>query len=133
MTPLDMYFGDWTKVHLVIERTLAQKEDGWERDLIRLRAELSEVSINMLKAANKDRRFISDPDFAQEFETRFFNARQTLAQHQVKWRLDSIERDSLAYRESAAKVSQCLKGFQNWAEIALASADGYDQRIAAAN
>jgi hypothetical protein len=58
---------------------------------------------------------LSDTELAKEFDSRFFEMRQTLANHQAKWRLQSIEDDTAGYMVSAQGLNRVQDEFYHWA------------------
>jgi hypothetical protein len=97
-------------------RTLADSGDTeGKRKLVQLRSRYAMLMLDLLQARKVDERMLSDADLAQEFDNRFFEMRQTLANHQAKWRLQSIEDDTSGYMASAGELNRAQDEFYQWA------------------
>lgn len=97
-------------------RTLADSGDtDGKRKLVQLRSRYAMLMLDILQARKADERLLSDAELAKEFDSRFFEMRQTLANHQAKWRLQSIEDDTAGYMASAAGLNRAQDEFYQWA------------------
>ncbi len=97
-------------------RTLADSGDtDGKRKLVQLRSRYAMLMLDILQARKADERLLSDAELAKEFDSRFFEMRQTLANHQAKWRLQSIEDDTAGYMASAAGLNRAQDDFYQWA------------------
>lgn len=68
----------------------------------------------ILQAVKGDARLQGDVELKAEFERRFFELRQTLAEHQAKWRLQAIEDDPTGYMRSASGLNTVQEDFYRW-------------------
>ena len=64
--------------------------DG-KSEVVKLRSRYAMKMLEILQTMKADERLQADPALRTEFEQRFFKVRQTLAEHQGKWRLQAIE------------------------------------------
>ena len=97
-------------------RTLADSGDTeGKRKLVQLRSRYAMLMLDILQARKADERMLSDTELANEFDGRFFEMRQTLANHQAKWRLQSIEDDTSGYMASAGELNRAQEEFYQWA------------------
>jgi hypothetical protein len=97
-------------------RALADSGDTEaKKKLVQLRSRYAMLMLDILQARKIDERMLSDGELAKEFDSRFFDMRQTLANHQAKWRLQSIEDDTAGYRASAAGLNRAQDEFYQWA------------------
>ena len=67
-----------------------------------------------------DSRLQAKPDVAREFESKFFDMRQALAQHQAKWRSANIDEDPAGYRRATDELGRKQDDFYAWAKNTLA-------------
>lgn len=95
-----------------------------KRALVQLRSRYAMLMLDMLQARKTDPRLLSDPGLASEFDSRFFDLRQTLANHQATWRLQSIEEDTAGYMASASGLNKVQDDFYLWARGRLAPPGG---------
>jgi hypothetical protein len=97
-------------------RTLADSGDtDGKKRLVQLRSRYAMLMLDILQARKIDERMLGDSDLAKEFDSRFFEMRQTLANHQAKWRLQSIDDDTAGYMASAAGLNRAQDEFYGWA------------------
>lgn len=86
-----------------------------KKQLVQLRSRYAMLMLDILQARKTDDRLLSDPKLASDFDSRFFDLRQTLANHQATWRLQSIEDDTAGYMASAAGLNRVQDEFYLWA------------------
>jgi hypothetical protein len=97
-------------------RQLADSGDAeGKKKLVQLRSRYAMLMLDILQARKTDERMLSDPELAGEFDSKFFDVRQALANHQAKWRLQSIEEDVAGYMASAAGLNRVQDDFYHWA------------------
>jgi hypothetical protein len=102
-------------------RTLADSGDTEsKKKLVQLRSRYAMLMLDILQARKIDERMLSEPELSSEFDSRFFEMRQTLANHQAKWRLQSIEDDTAGYMSSAAGLNRAQDDFYHWARSKFA-------------
>ena len=115
MAKLDTSLAEAERVYREM-RTLADSGDPeGKKKLVHLRSRYAMLMLDILQARKIDQRMLSDEGLAKDFDNRFFEMRQTLANHQAKWRLDSIESDITGYMASAAGLNQAQDDFYQWA------------------
>jgi hypothetical protein len=106
-------------------RGLAESgEAEGKRALVQLRSRYAMLMLDILEARRTDDRLLSDPGLAREFDRRFLDLRQALAEHQATWRLQAIEDDTAGYMASAGGISQVQDDFYLWARGRLAPPGG---------
>ena len=115
MAKLDSSLSEAEQVYREM-RTLADSGDTeGKKRLVQLRSRYAMLMLDILQARKVDERMLSDPELAKEFDSRFFEMRQTLANHQAKWRLQSIEDDTSGYMASAGELNRAQDEFYQWA------------------
>ena len=115
MAKLDSSLSEAEQVYREM-RTLADSGDTeGKKRLVQLRSRYAMLMLDILQARKVDERMLSDPELAKEFDSRFFEMRQSLANHQAKWRLQSIEDDTAGYMASAAGLNRVQDDFYQWA------------------
>jgi hypothetical protein len=119
MAQLDTLLADAERTHREMQTALTRDDDKIVRDIIGLRTKFAGLMAEMLGAIKADSRLSANPDLAAEFEKRFLEVRQQLAQHQAKFRMDLMESDLPAYRDSVAKVGMAQDTFYAWAKGVL--------------
>lgn len=119
MAQLDTLLADAERTHREMQTALTRDDDKIVRDIIGLRTKFAGLMAQMLGAIKADSRLSANPDLAAEFEKRFLEVRQQLAQHQAKFRMDLMESDLPAYRDSVAKVGMAQDTFYTWAKGVL--------------
>lgn len=85
-----------------------------KRELVQLRSRYAMLMLDILQARKTDERLLSDPQLASDFDSRFFDLRQKLANHQATWRLQSIEEDTAGFMASAAGLNRAQDEFYLW-------------------
>jgi hypothetical protein len=73
------------------------------------------LMLDILQARKTDERLLQEPQLASDFDSRFFDLRQKLANHQATWRLQSIEEDTAGFMASAAGLNRAQDEFYQWA------------------
>jgi len=97
-------------------RTLSDSGDPeGKKKLVHLRSRYAMLMLDILQARKIEPRMLADGELGDDFDKRFFEMRQTLANHQAKWRLDAIENDTTGYMASAAGLNQAQDDFYQWA------------------
>lgn len=97
--------------------------DG-KRELVQLRSRYAMLMLDILQARKTDERLLRDPQLASEFDSKFFDLRQELANHQSTWRLQAIEEDTAGYMASASGLSKVQNDFYLWARGHFAQPGG---------
>lgn len=96
-------------------RALAEAGDAdGKNEIVRLRSRYAMMMLEILQAMKTDERLQADPELKEEFGQRFFALRQKLADHQAKWRLQSIEDDTQGYMRSAQGLNSEQDDFYRW-------------------
>jgi hypothetical protein len=96
-------------------RALAQAGDAEGKSkIVKLRSRYAMLMLEILQAMKADERLQGNPALKAEFEERFFAMRSALAEHQAKWRLQSIEEDTQGYMKSAAGLNTVQDDFYRW-------------------
>jgi hypothetical protein len=85
-----------------------------------LRTRFATLVAEMMGSIKATRGCQAKPDVAREFESRFFDMRQALAQHQAKWRSTNIDEDNAGYRRATDELGHKQDEFYNWAKNTLA-------------
>jgi hypothetical protein len=119
MAQLDTLLADAEKTHKDMQAALQSDAGKTARDIVGLRTKFATLMSEMIPAIKADSRLQANPDLAREFEARFLQIRQKLAQHQAKFRMASIESDMPGYRTSVAEIGQLQDSFYAWARGAL--------------
>ena len=117
---LDRILGEAQETHRAMQAAVRSSGDKVARDIVRLRTRFATLVAEMMGAIKGDTRLQAKPEVAREFEARFFDMRQALAQHQAKWRSANIDEDSAGYRRSTDELGRKQDDFYNWAKNALA-------------
>jgi hypothetical protein len=86
-----------------------------KRELVQLRSRYAMLMLDILQARKTDERLLQEPQLASDFDSRFFDLRQKLANHQATWRLQSIEEDTAGFMASAAGLNRAQDEFYQWA------------------
>ena len=120
MAELDRILGEAQDTHRQMQEAAKTAGDRAVRDIVRLRTRFATLVAEMMGAIKADERLRAKPDLARDFEARFFEMRQALAQHQAKWRSANIDEDSAGYRRSTDELGRKQDEFYNWAKNALA-------------
>lgn len=119
MAKLDELLADAEKTHRDMQDALQRSDDKAVRDIVGLRTRFAVHMADMIGAVRDDERLKTNPELAREFEARFLEIRQKLAQHQAKYRAATIEEDKAGYRASVAEMARLQEGFYSWAKTAL--------------
>ena len=120
MAELDRILGEAQDTHRQMQDAVKATGDRAVRDIVRLRTRFATLVAEMMGAIKADARLQKKPEVAKEFESRFFDMRQSLAQHQAKWRSANIDADPQGYRRSTDELGHRQDGFYTWAKNALA-------------
>jgi hypothetical protein len=120
MAELDRILGEAQDTHRLMQEAVRTTGDRAVRDIVRLRTRFATLVAEMMGAIKSDVRLQSKPDVAREFEDKFFDMRQALAQHQAKWRSANIDEDSAGYRRATDELGRKQDSFYSWAKNALA-------------
>src|SRR5687767_9747651 len=119
MAELDRILGEAQDTHRQMQEAVKVQGDRAVRDIVRLRTRFATLVAEMMGAIKGDTRLKAKPEIAQEFESKFFDMRQALAQHQAKWRSANIDEDPAGYRRSTDELGRKQDEFYTWAEKAL--------------
>jgi hypothetical protein len=96
-------------------RALADAGDPeGKSEIVRLRSRYAMLMLEILQDMKGDERLLDDTALRDEFSRRFFALRQTLADHQAKWRLQAIEEDTSGYLRSAKGLNSVQDDFYRW-------------------
>jgi hypothetical protein len=88
-------------------------------DVVSQRAKFARCMSAMIMESREDYRLKGNPGLSRDFQDRFLDLRQRIAQHQAQFRLNAIEADPVAYRRSADALTQFQKDFYAWAKSVL--------------
>jgi hypothetical protein len=119
MAQLDTLLADAEKTHRDMQAVLTRNDEKAVREIISLRTKFAGLMSQMMGAIKADTRLSANPDLGAEFEQRFLEVRQQLAKHQAKFRMDLMESDLPAYRDSVTEVGKMQDAFYSWAKGAL--------------
>ncbi len=119
MAELDRILGEAQETHKLMQEAVKTSGDRAVRDIVRLRTRFATLVAEMMGSIKADARLQAKPDIAREFEARFFDMRQALAQHQSKWRSANIDEDPAGYRRSTDELGQKQDEFYTWAKNTL--------------
>ena len=119
MAQLDTLLADAEKTHKDMQAALQSDAGKTARDIVGLRTKFATLMSEMIPAIKADSRLQANPELARDFEARFLEIRQKLAQHQAKFRMASIESDMPGYRTSVAEIGQLQDSFYSWARGTL--------------
>lgn len=120
MAELDRILSEAQETHRLMQEAAKTAGDRAVRDIVRLRTRFATLVAEMMGAIKADDRLRTKPDAAREFEARFFEMRQALAQHQAKWRSTNIDADAAGYRKATDDLGRLQDEFYTWAKNALA-------------
>lgn len=120
MAELDRILGEAQETHRLMQEAVNASGERAVRDIVRLRTRFATLVAEMMGAIKTDSRLTAKPELAREFEGRFFEMRQALAQHQAKWRSANIDADPAGYRKSTDELGREQDEFYTWARDALA-------------
>ena len=119
MAELDRILGEAQDTHRQMQEAVKTAGDRAVRDIVRLRTRFATLVAEMMGSIKADSRLQAKPDVAREFEAKFFEMRQALAQHQGKWRSANIDEDPAGYRRSTDELGRKQDDFYNWAKNTL--------------
>ena len=120
MAELDRILSEAQETHKLMQEAVKSQGDRAVRDIVRLRTRFATLVAEMMGSIKADSRLQAKPDIGREFETRFFDMRQALAQHQAKWRSTNIDEDNAGYRRATDELGHKQDEFYNWAKNTLA-------------
>ena len=119
MAGLDRIQGEAQETHRLMQEAVKTSGDRAVRDIVRLRTRFATLVAEMMGSIKADSRLQAKPDVAREFEDKFFEMRQALAQHQAKWRSANIDEDPAGYRRSTDELGRKQDDFYTWAKNTL--------------
>ena len=119
MAELDRILGEAQETHRQMQEAVKTSGDRAVRDIVRLRTRFATLVAEMMASIKADSRLQAKPDVAREFEAKFFEMRQALAQHQAKWRSTNIDEDPAGYRRSTDELGRKQDDFYTWAKNIL--------------
>ncbi len=119
MAELDRILGEAQETHKQMQEAVKIQGDRAVRDIVRLRTRFATLVAEMMGAIKGDNRLQSKPEIARDFEARFFDMRQALAQHQAKWRSANIDEDNAGYRRATDELGRKQDDFYSWAKNTL--------------
>jgi len=120
MAELDRILSEAQETHKQMQEAVKTSGDRAVRDIVRLRTRFATLVAEMMGSIKADSRLQAKSEVAREFETRFFDMRQALAQHQAKWRSTNIDEDPAGYRRATDELGRKQDEFYTWAKNALA-------------
>ena len=120
MAELDRILSEAQETHKLMQEAVKTSGDRAVRDIVRLRTRFATLVAEMMGSIKADARLQAKPDVAREFEAKFFDMRQALAQHQAKWRSANIDEDNAGYRRSTDELGRKQDEFYGWAKNTLA-------------
>ena len=119
MAELDRILGEAQETHKQMQDAVKIQGDRAVRDIVRLRTRFATLVAEMMGAIKGDNRLQAKPEIARDFEAKFFEMRQALAQHQSKWRSANIDEDAAGYRRSTDDLGRKQDEFYTWARNTL--------------
>jgi len=119
MAELDRILSEAQETHKLMQEAVKTSGDRAVRDIVRLRTRFATLVAEMMGSIKADSRLQAKPDVAREFEAKFFEMRQALAEHQSKWRSANIDEDNAGYRRSTDELGRKQDEFYNWAKNTL--------------
>ena len=119
MAELDRILGEAQETHRLMQEAVKTSGERAVRDIVRLRTRFATLVAEMMGSIKADSRLQAKPDVAREFEGKFFDMRQALAQHQAKWRSANIDEDPAGYRRSTDELGRKQDDFYTWAKNTL--------------
>jgi len=120
MAELDRILAEAQETHRLMQEAVKTAGERAVRDIVRLRTRFATLVAEMMGSIKADSRLQAKPDVAHEFEAKFFEMRQALAQHQAKWRSTNIDEDSAGYRRATDEMGRKQDEFYTWAKNTLA-------------
>ena len=119
MAELDRILAEAQETHRLMQEAVKTAGERAVRDIVRLRTRFATLVAEMMGSIKADSRLQAKPDVAHEFEAKFFEMRQALAQHQAKWRSTNIDEDSAGYRRATDEMGRKQDEFYTWAKNTL--------------
>ena len=119
MAQLDTLLTDVEQTHRAMQAAVNEDSGKTARDIVGLRTKFAQLLTEMIPAIQADSRLQANPDLMNDFQQKFAEVRQKLAQHQAKYRMASIEGDMAGYKQSVAELSSLQERFYSWARGAL--------------
>ena len=119
MAELDRILSEAQETHKLMQEAVKTSGDRAVRDIVRLRTRFATLVAEMMGSIKADARLQGKPEVARDFEARFFDMRQALAQHQSKWRSTNIDEDNAGYRRSTDELGRKQDEFYTWAKNTL--------------
>jgi hypothetical protein len=119
MAELDRVLSEAQDTHRAMQEAAKSPGDRAVRDIVRLRTRFATLVAEMMGSIKADSRLQAKPEVAREFEAKFFEMRQALAQHQGKWRSANIDEDPAGYRRSTDELGRKQDDFYTWAKNTL--------------
>jgi len=119
MAELDRILSEAQETHRSMQEAVKTSGDRAVRDNVRLRTRFATLVAEMMGSIKADARLQAKPEVAREFESRFFDMRQALAQHQSKWRSANIDEDNAGYRRATDELGRKQDEFYTWAKNTL--------------
>ena len=119
MAELDRILSEAQETHKQMQEAVKTSGERAVRDIVRLRTRFATLVAEMMGSIKADSRLQAKPDKAREFEEKFFDMRQALAQHQAKWRSANIDEDPAGYRRSTDELGRKQDDFYTWAKNTL--------------
>ncbi len=120
MAELDRILGEAQETPLQMQQAVKSSGERAVRDIVRLRTRFATLVAEMVGSIKADSRLQARPEIGQEFQEKFFEMRQALAQHQSKWRSTNIDEDPAGYRRSTDELGRKQDDFYTWAKDTLA-------------
>ena len=115
MAKLDSSLAEAEQVYRDMRKLADSGDTEGKKKLVQLRSRYAMLMLDILQARKIDERMLGDTEMAKEFDSRFFDLRQTLAEHQARWRLQAIEDDTAGYMASAGSLNRVQDDFYLWA------------------
>src|SRR5688500_1091546 len=119
MAELDRILGEAQETHRLMQDAVKSSGERAVRDIVRLRTRFATLVAEMMGSIKADSRLQAKPEVAREFEAKFFDMRQALAQHQARWRSSNIDEDPAGYRRSTDELGHKQDEFYTWAKNTL--------------
>ena len=119
MAELDRILSEAQETHAQMQEAVKSSGERAVRDIVRLRTRFATLVAEMMGSIKADSRLQAKPDVARDFEAKFFEMRQALAQHQAKWRSTNIDEDPAGYRRSTDELGRKQDDFYTWAKNIL--------------
>jgi hypothetical protein len=119
MPELDDLLDEAEQLHKRMQGALGSGGSDVARDIIQLRSKFASAISGILKEMWNDPRLNGNADLRREFEQRFMEVRQKLAEHQAKFRMGTIESELANYKTSSAELDKVQKEFYSWAKSVL--------------